>query len=101
MGQINLKIVTPEGVFINEPVDIVTVRTIMGDIGILHNHIPFVSTIVPSKMTYRIDGKLNILHVSGGIIQTSQEYVKIISDKVETDEMRTSKMQKAKTTIIK
>ena len=99
MGQINLKIVTPEGGVLDQPVDIVTVRTITGYMGILHDHVPVVSTLVPSVMSYRINGQLHKLHISGGIMQTNQEYVKIISDNVETDEVRKKRLRTRKTKI--
>ncbi len=101
MNQTHLRIVTPKGVVLDKLVDIVTVRTIAGYIGILHGHIPFVSTLVPSTMSYREHGKKQTLHISGGIIQSNQEYVRIISDNVETDAARVARLEKGKRQVIK
>ncbi len=94
MKQINLKIVTPAGVYIDQPVDIVTVRTMTGYTGFLAGHIPFVSSIVPSKITYRINNQKHILHTSGGIIQTQPEFVKIIVGNIQTDQARQASLTK-------
>lgn len=83
MNKTNLKIITPQGVIVDEPVNIVTVKTITGYIGILHGHIPLVSTIVPSELTYKIDNTEHRLKISGGILQVEQEFVKILSDDVQ------------------
>ncbi len=88
MKLINLKIITPKGVYFDKEVEIVTVRTINGDLGLLYGHIPMVSSIVPSTMSYRIEGVKKILHISGGILQAEKTFVKIITDKIETEEER-------------
>ncbi|WP_338954906.1 F0F1 ATP synthase subunit epsilon [Spiroplasma endosymbiont of Polydrusus cervinus] len=81
-NQISLKIITPQGVIVNCLVDIVTVKTITGYMGILYGHIPFVSTIVPSEMVYKINNKEYKLSIAGGILQVEQEFVKILADEV-------------------
>lgn len=88
MNQILLKIITPKGIFFNKPVDIVTVRTVTGYAGFLAGHIPYVSCVVPSKMNYRINQINTELYISGGIVQVQPEFVKIITDKVETNQER-------------
>ncbi|WP_368486318.1 ATP synthase F1 subunit epsilon [Spiroplasma sp. DGKH1] len=82
INKTNLKIITPKGVMVEQPVDIVTVKTITGYMGVLHGHIPLVSTIVPSEMYYRVDNKQYKLSINGGILQVDQEFVKILADEV-------------------
>ncbi|WP_425380157.1 FoF1 ATP synthase subunit delta/epsilon [Spiroplasma endosymbiont of Stenodema calcarata] len=82
-NQIDLKIITPQGVIVDNPVDIVTVRTITGYMGILYGHIPVVSTLVPSEMSYKINNEEHKLNISGGILQVEQEFVKILTDEVQ------------------
>ncbi len=82
-NQIILKIITPQGVIVNRLVDIITVKTIMGYMGILYGHIPLVSIIVPSEMTYKVNNKEYKLSIAGGILQVEQEFVKILADEVE------------------
>ncbi|MBH8622470.1 F0F1 ATP synthase subunit epsilon [Spiroplasma poulsonii] len=82
-NQIALKIITPQGVIVDNPVDIVTVRTITGYMGILYGHIPLVSTLTPSEMSYKINNQEHKLNIGGGILQVEQEFVKILTDEVE------------------
>ncbi|RUO86807.1 FoF1 ATP synthase subunit delta/epsilon [Spiroplasma endosymbiont of Megaselia nigra] len=82
-NQISLKIITPQGVIVNRLVDIITVKTITGYMGILYGHIPLFSTIVPSEMTYKVNNKEYKLSIAGGILQVEQEFVKILADEVE------------------
>ncbi|AXF96068.1 F0F1 ATP synthase subunit epsilon [Spiroplasma phoeniceum P40] len=51
--------------------------------GILYGHIPIVSTIVTSEMTYKVNNKEYKLSIAGGILQVEQEFVKILADEVE------------------
>lgn len=82
VNKINLIIITPQGTIINSLVDIVTVKTITGYMGILCGHVPLISTIVPSKLLYKINNKEYKLNISGGILQVEQKIIKIISDEV-------------------
>ena len=92
MNKIKLKIINPQGVFFDQNVDIVTAKTLTGYIGILHGHQPLISSLVPSRLSYRIDGIKKIIHISGGIIEANKEIVKIITDNVETDEDRMQRL---------
>ncbi|WP_374696633.1 FoF1 ATP synthase subunit delta/epsilon [Spiroplasma endosymbiont of Polydrusus formosus] len=83
-NQIGLKIITPHGVAVNCLVDIVTVKTITGYMGILYGHISLVSTIVPSEIAYKINNKEYKLSIAGGILQVEHEFVKILTDEVDS-----------------
>ncbi|WP_342252695.1 ATP synthase F1 subunit epsilon [Spiroplasma endosymbiont of Amphibalanus improvisus] len=93
-NQIKLKIITPDGIICDKLVDIVIVRTINGYLGILHGHIPLVSTIIPSKLKYKINEKEEVYDIQGGILQTTQDTVKILADSIILDKERSIKMQR-------
>ena len=96
MEQTWLKIISHQGIKVDKLVDIVTIKTLCGYIGLMKGHIPFVSTIVPSQMYYRIGSQQQILHISGGIVQATQKYVKIITEFIETDEERKINLNSSK-----
>lgn len=81
-NKILLKIITPQGIIINCLINIITIKTINGYIGVLYGHIPLISIIVPSKATYIINDKKYELYISNGILQIEQKIIKIISEKV-------------------
>ncbi|MGX8680177.1 MAG: ATP synthase F1 subunit epsilon [bacterium] len=87
MSKFHLHIVTPHGTYCDTDVDMLNVRTIAGQIGILANHIPLVSGIEISEMNYIIDGKRSTFAISGGVLYVEQgNKVTIIANAVESPE---------------
>ena len=80
---LNLEIVTPEKSVLNETVEMVTVPTTTGEIGILENHAPLISTIKPGILSYTARGNSERMVVSGGFIEISSNKVSILADIAE------------------
>ncbi|AVP49496.1 FoF1 ATP synthase subunit delta/epsilon [Williamsoniiplasma luminosum] len=80
---IKLKIVTPDGIFINDKeVDIVNVQTIDGDMGIMQNIIPIVSALKIGILSFKVKGVPTYIHVHRGIIKTDGIQCKIITERL-------------------
>ncbi|AXK50738.1 FoF1 ATP synthase subunit delta/epsilon [Spiroplasma alleghenense] len=78
-----LKIITPEGIFIDDIlVDIVNVQTTDGDMGFLVNHSPVVATLKIGTLSYRQGGKVFYVHVHRGIVKAGKDQVKVITERV-------------------
>lgn len=71
---------------VGEPVEMVTVPTANGQIGILANHAPLISTLKPGILTYTVKGYTESLVVSGGFIEISSDKVSILADIAEAKE---------------
>ncbi len=80
---IKLEIVTPEKRVFDETVDSVTVPTANGEIGILPNHAPLISTLKPGILTYSNKGTSEKIVVSGGFVEVNPEKVSILADVAE------------------
>ena len=81
-----LKIITPQGIFFEDDVKGLTVKTPIGEAGILKNHAPFVSTIEVSTLTINsVQGKVSRAAISGGIIYVERTHTSIITDNIEYD----------------
>ncbi|WP_342266421.1 F0F1 ATP synthase subunit epsilon [Spiroplasma endosymbiont of Villa modesta] len=80
---LNLKIITPDGIFFYGEVQWVNVKTTEGYVGILEWHTPLIANIQISKMSFKIKEKIRNLTISGGLLVTDLHMVRIISDKVE------------------
>lgn len=93
---LNLKIITPDGIFFNEEVEWVNIKTTEGYVGIFEWHIPLIANIQISKMSFKIKEKVRNLTISGGLLVTDLHTVRIISDKVEY----TSILKKQETKIL-
>lgn len=83
---INLEIVTPERKVVDEAVEMVSVPTAKGEIGILANHAPLISTLKPGILTYTLKGFTEKMVVSGGFIEISGDKVSILADIAEARE---------------
>ena len=81
---INLEIVTPEKKVIDEPVEMVTVPTAKGEIGILTNHAPLISTLKPGILTYTAKGETERMVIAGGFLEISDNKVSILADVAES-----------------
>lgn len=83
---INLEIVTPERKVVDEAVEMVSVPTAKGEIGILANHAPLISTLKPGILTYTVKGFTEKMVISGGFIEISGDKVSILADIAEAKE---------------
>jgi F-type H+-transporting ATPase subunit epsilon len=83
---LKLEIVTPEKKVVDETVDAVTVPTANGEVGILPNHAPLISSLKPGILSYSRGGAQEKLVVSGGFVEVSANKVSVLADVAETAE---------------
>ena len=80
MATFNLQIITPQKVIYNNNVDMIIVRTVEGDMGVLANHAPLVTSLAIGEMKIKIGKKEEKYFVSGGFLEVSTEKVLILAD---------------------
>ena len=83
MADLKLEIVTPEKKIFDETVDTVTVPTATGEVGILPNHAPLISSLKPGILSYTDKGATERMVISGGFIEVSSNKVSILADVAE------------------
>lgn len=81
--KIQLEVVTPERRVLAEPVDMVTVPGLGGELGILPGHTPLISQLQTGVLTYTQDGKSYPLHVSGGFVEVREDHVSVLAEIAE------------------
>ena len=86
MKQFNLKIVTPKGIYKEESIEMLNLRTTAGQIGILANHLPLASGIEISEMNYIQNGERHIFAVAGGFVYVNEDETTIIANAIESPE---------------
>ena len=84
--KIQLEVVTPERRVLAEPVDMVTVPGLGGELGILPGHTPLISQLQTGVLTYVQDGKSFSLHVSGGFVEVREDHVSVLAEIAERPE---------------
>jgi F-type H+-transporting ATPase subunit epsilon len=81
--QIKLEVVTPDRLVLSEDVEIVVATGTEGEFGVLHQHIPFLTTLQEGELRYRQGGNLQHMAVSGGFAEVTPEKVTILAEAAE------------------
>lgn len=82
-NKLNFEITTPEGTIFSETVDEIVLPTASGEIGILPNHIPLVSLLVPGEIRIKKGDEVTYMAVSGGFIEVRPDKVVVLADTAE------------------
>ncbi len=86
MGKIYLEVITPEKVLVRQEVDMVVAPGIMGEFGVLEDHAPFLSGIVPGELRFKVGDKTYYYAVMEGFAEVSNNKVSILVDAAERAE---------------
>lgn len=97
MAQLHLKIVTPERLIIDGEVDMVTLTTSEGEIGVLPHHTALMAKLMPGELEIKKGGKTDILATGDGFIQVADNTLTILTDlAVEEADIDEKKVEEAK-----
>ena len=83
-AQLNLEVVTPHRTVLVETVDSVTLPGSEGELGILPEHIPLLTTLDSGIMSYSNSGKTQAIAVHGGYAQVEGNNVRVLAELGET-----------------
>ena len=86
-NKLQLSIVTPERLVVNADVDQVNIPGVEGDLGILYDHAPILTTMRPGQFSYESVGEkgretIQIV-VSGGYLEVTDNRVIVLAEAVE------------------
>ncbi|MBU8933669.1 MAG: ATP synthase F1 subunit epsilon [candidate division Zixibacteria bacterium] len=92
-----LSIVTPEKVFFEAEIKSLVVPGTEGYLGVLSNHAPLITGLIPGRVEFRdADDKVNLMAVSGGFLEVSNNKASILAEAVErADEIDIERAQAA------
>jgi F-type H+-transporting ATPase subunit epsilon len=83
---LNLEIVTPEKKVFDETVDLVTIPSASGDVGIMTNHAPMISALRSGILAFTKGGASEKMLISGGFVEVSNNKVSVLANLAETAE---------------
>lgn len=98
MNKVKIRIVTPKREMYNGEADMVIFRTVNGDVGVMHGHIPLI-TVLGYGMLRIIDNNETVKTASmfGGFVEVDNEGVSILTDTSEwADEIDVQRAEEAK-----
>ncbi|MFQ5672123.1 MAG: F0F1 ATP synthase subunit epsilon [Nitrospinales bacterium] len=94
---LDLNIVTPERLMVTEKVDQVNIPGSEGDMGILYDHAPILTTLRPGRLSYQKGDKTVSLVVSAGYAEVAANRVIVLAETAEfVDEVDRARAQAAK-----
>jgi len=77
---LHLKIVTPEKVALDELVDMVTLTSADGELGILPHHANLMAKLEPGELRIKKGGRVEVLATGDGFIQVADNILTILTD---------------------
>ena len=86
MAQLRLEIVTPDKLVLSQDVDYVGAPGLLGEFGVMANHIPFLSALGIGSLMYKTGGKANYVFIAGGFAEVSGNKVTILAEVAERPE---------------
>ncbi|MDD2400943.1 MAG: F0F1 ATP synthase subunit epsilon [Clostridia bacterium] len=84
---LDLEVVTPERVMLREKINSLNVPATEGSMGILYNHAPIISGLLPGIIKYNCPEKQSqIIVIGGGFLEVSNNKVTVLVDSAERPE---------------
>jgi F-type H+-transporting ATPase subunit epsilon len=77
---LRLEIITPSATVFSEDVEMVTLPGVEGELGILPQHVPLMTQMVPGEMVVRKNGQDRFLAVGEGLVEITGDHVAILTD---------------------
>lgn len=97
METIRVSVVTPDGKVYDGDVDMVSVRTVEGELGILPRHIPLVAPLSIGVARLKKGSTVEKVAVSGGFVEVRPDQVTILAEAAEMSSgIDVDRAQKAK-----
>src|SRR5712671_4177988 len=94
---IQLEIVTPERLVVNEAAEYIEIPGKTGYLGVLPGHAPLISELAAGELTYRVGNQTKRVAVAWGFAEVLQDKVTILAETAEeAEEIDTSRAEAAK-----
>ena len=94
---LKLEIVTPEGTVYSQDVNMVGLRGVDGQIGILPHHERLMTQMLPGEMMVRKDGRDQFLAVGEGLVEVTGDRVAVLTDMaIEAEKIDEAKAEEAR-----
>jgi F-type H+-transporting ATPase subunit epsilon len=77
---LKLEIITPEATAYSQDVDMVTLPAVEGQLGILPQHVPLMTQMVPGEIMVRQNNHDRFLAVGEGFVEVTADHVAILTD---------------------
>jgi F-type H+-transporting ATPase subunit epsilon len=94
---IKLEIATPEAMVYSDDVEMVTIPAVDGQMGVLPQHIRFMTYLVPGEMIVRKDGRDSFMAVGDGLVEVTNTRISIATNMaVEAEKIDEAAVEEAR-----
>jgi F-type H+-transporting ATPase subunit epsilon len=94
---LKLEIVTPMGTVYSDNVEMITLPSVTGQIGVYPQHVPLITQMVPGEMIVRKDGSDQFIATGEGLIEVTAHRVAILTDlAIPADRIDEAKAEEAR-----
>ena len=94
---LKLEIITPEGTVYSDDVEMVTLPGIVGEMGVLPQHVPLMTQMVPGEITVHRDGRDTFIATGEGLIAVGARRVSVLTDlAIAADRIDEAKAEEAR-----
>lgn len=83
---LELKIVTPDKVLLQEEIESISIPTFEGEITVLPDHLPIIVAMKPGELKIKRSGKEEFFSVTKGVVEVDGKTVLILTDAAERAE---------------
>lgn len=94
---LKLEIITPEGTVYSDDVEMVTLPGIVGEMGVLPQHVPVMTEMVPGEITVHKNGRDTFIATGEGLIEVEARRVSVLTDlAIAADRIDEAKAEEAR-----
>ena len=94
---LKLEIITPEGTVYADDVEMVTLPGIVGEMGVLPQHVPLMTQMVPGEITVHKNGRDTFIATGEGLIAVEARRVSVLTDlAIAADRIDEAKAEEAR-----
>ena len=94
---LKLEIITPEGTVYSDDVEMVTLPGIVGEMGVLPQHVPLMTQMVPGEIIVHKNGRDTFIATGEGLIEVEASRVSVLTDlAIAADRIDEAKAEEAR-----
>ena len=94
---LKLEIITPEGTVYSDDVEMVTLPGIVGEMGVLPQHVPLMTQMVPGEIIVHKNGRDTFIATGEGLIAVEARRVSVLTDlAIAADRIDEAKAEEAR-----
>lgn len=83
MSEFRLEIVTPERTVVNADVEMAVCPGLMGEFGVMPNHVNMLAALKTGVLRYRINSRDEHVFISGGFVDMNNNVLSVLAESAE------------------